>query len=45
MMDDAINIHGTYLKMTKLIDNETILASYMHDMSYGFDWGYKGDTV
>lgn len=45
MMDDAINIHGTYLKVLKKVDNNTIIARYMHDQAYGFDWGYKGDSV
>lgn len=45
MMDDAINIHGTYLKFIKRLDNHTIIAKYMHDQSYGFDWGNPGDSV
>ncbi|WP_293924907.1 right-handed parallel beta-helix repeat-containing protein [Sphingobacterium sp. UBA6320] len=45
MMDDAINIHGTYLKVIQKLDNKTILARYMHEQSYGFDWGYTGDSV
>lgn len=45
MMDDAINIHGTYLKITKRLDDRTLIGRYMHDQSYGFDWGTIGDTV
>lgn len=45
MMDDAINIHGTYLKVTKKIDNKTVIGRYMHGQSYGFDWGYIKDSV
>lgn len=45
MMDDAINVHGTYLKVQKRIDDKTLLAAYMHPQSYGFEWGYEGDTV
>lgn len=45
MMDDAINIHGTYLKVQKRIDDKTLIGEYMHGQSYGFDWGYPGDTV
>ncbi|WP_299399631.1 alpha-1,3-galactosidase B [uncultured Gelidibacter sp.] len=45
MMDDAINIHGTYLKMLKKIDTRTVTAKYMHHQAYGFDWGYAGDSV
>lgn len=45
MMDDAINIHGTYLKLIKRIDERTVLAKYMHSQAYGFDWGYASDSV
>lgn len=45
MMDDAINIHGTYLKITRRIDGKTLVGCYMHGQSYGFDWGYPGDDV
>lgn len=45
MMDDAINVHGTYLKVVKRIDDKTLVAQYMHSQSYGFEWGYKGDSV
>ncbi|MES2775093.1 MAG: alpha-1,3-galactosidase B [Bacteroidota bacterium] len=45
MMDDAINIHGTYLKLIKKIDNKTVIGKYMHGQSFGFDWGYVKDSV
>lgn len=45
MMDDAINIHGTYLKVTGRINDRTLAAAYMHSQSYGFEWGRPGDTV
>lgn len=45
MMDDAINIHGTYLKIIKKIDHKTVIARYIHDQAWGFDWGYNGDKV
>ena len=45
MMDDAINVHGTYLKVIKILDNQTLIARYMHDQSWGFDWGFPGDEV
>lgn len=45
MMDDAINVHGTYLKITKRIDDRTIVGRYMHGQSWGFTWGYAGDKV
>ena len=45
MMDDAINVHGTYLKVIRRVDNKTLIGKYMHSQAYGFDWGYKGDEV
>lgn len=45
MMDDAINIHGTYLKVKQRVDDKTLVGEYMHSQSYGFAWGDPGDTV
>ena len=45
MMDDAINVHGTYLKIISRVDDRTFIAKYMHDQSWGFDWGFAGDSV
>ena len=45
MMDDAVNIHGTYLKITEIIDSATVRGRYMHHQSWGFPWGAPGDTV
>ena len=45
MMDDAINVHGTYLKITACRDNRTVTARYMHNQSWGFAWGAAGEQV
>ena len=45
MMDDAINVHGTYLKVVKRVDDRTLVGRYMHDQSWGFEWGCPGDSV
>lgn len=45
MMDDAINVHGTYLKVIKRVDDHTLVGRYMHDQSWGFEWGRSGDRV
>lgn len=45
MMDDAINVHGTYLKVKQRIDDKTLIGEYMHKQSFGFAWGYAGDVV
>lgn len=45
MMDDAINVHGTYLKVIKRVDDHTLIGRYMHGQSWGFEWGRVGDKV
>ncbi|MDE7110676.1 MAG: alpha-1,3-galactosidase B [Muribaculaceae bacterium] len=45
MMDDAINVHGTYLRIVQVVDSMNVIARYMHPQTYGFDWGAKGDSV
>ncbi|MBQ2456698.1 MAG: right-handed parallel beta-helix repeat-containing protein, partial [Bacteroidaceae bacterium] len=45
MMDDAINVHGTYLKVMKRVDDYTLEGRYMHGQAWGFDWGFAGDKV
>lgn len=45
MMDDAINVHGTYLKVVKRLGDKHLIARYMHGQSWGFEWGNVGDTV
>lgn len=45
MMDDAINVHGTYLKIVRQLNDTTFVGRYMHPQAWGFDWGYTGDSV
>lgn len=44
LMDDAVNIHGTYTKITKISPNK-IKATFVHPQSTGFQWGRVGETV
>ena len=45
MMDDAINVHGTYLKVIKRVDDHTLIGRYMHEQAWGFEWGRVEDEV
>lgn len=45
MADDAINVHGTYLRIIGRPDDHTLIGRYMHHQSWGFKWGDPGDTV
>ena len=45
MADDAINVHGTYLRVIKRMNDHTLQAQYMHPQAWGFMWGEAGDSV
>ena len=45
MMDDAINVHGTYLRIAERLDDHTVIGRYMHEQTYGFYWGKRNDSV
>ena len=45
MMDDAINVHGIYLKVMERVDDHRLRLTYGHDQAWGFAWGDKGDVV
>lgn len=45
MMDDAINVHGIYLKIKERRDDYTFIVRYEHAQAWGFGWGNAGDRV
>lgn len=45
MMDDAINVHGVYLKVIKRLNDSTLVCAFGHEQAWGFNWGNSGDTV
>lgn len=45
MMDDAINVHGIYLKVIERINDRTLLCAFSHEQAWGFNWGNSGDSV
>lgn len=45
MMDDAINVHGIYLKVKERIDDNSLICRYEHNQAWGFAWGDAGDSV
>lgn len=45
MMDDAINVHGIYLKVKERRNDNTLICSYEHNQAWGFAWGDVGDSV
>jgi hypothetical protein len=45
MLDDATNVHGTYMVVSKIIDNKTVELKFKHYQQEGFDFANPGDTV
>ncbi len=45
MLDDATNVHGTYMVVTKIIDEKRISVKPMHYQQDGFDMAEKGDEL
>jgi len=45
MLDDAINVHGTSLRITEIPDRRTIVAKFMHHQSKGFPIASPGDEI
>ncbi len=43
--DDAINIHGTHLRIMEQIGPKQIRVRFMHAQSYGFDAFFPGDDI
>lgn len=43
--DDAINIHGTHLRIVEQVDTCQIRVAFMHDQTYGFQAFYPGDQI
>ena len=45
MMDDAINVHATCLRIEEKIDARTIRCRYIHGQSVGFETFLPGETL
>ncbi len=45
MMDDALNVHGVYLKVIAREGKHTLVGRFMHEQSFGFPWASIGDSV
>ncbi|UOE46302.1 right-handed parallel beta-helix repeat-containing protein [Mucilaginibacter sp. SMC90] len=43
--DDAINVHGTFLKITEKLSPTQVKVRFMHDQTYGFDAFSTGDSI
>ncbi len=45
MLDDATNIHGTYVRVNKIIDDHTLAVETYHPHQNGYLFGEEGDTI
>ncbi len=45
LMDDPINIHGTYVPVIEKIDDFAVKCKFGQDMSHGLLWAVAGDQV
>ncbi|MFH6768821.1 hypothetical protein V8G56_08745 [Gaetbulibacter aquiaggeris] len=45
MLDDATNVHGTYMINNEVIDSVTVAVRFGHFQQQGFDFAEKGDTL
>ncbi|MDR2982708.1 MAG: NPCBM/NEW2 domain-containing protein [Puniceicoccales bacterium] len=45
MMDDAINVHATCLRIEETVDNRTLKARYVHGQSVGFEVVLPGESL
>ncbi len=43
--DDAVNVHGTHLRIIEKLSNRIIKVSFMHPQTYGFNAFIEGDSV
>ena len=45
LMDDPINVHGTSVRIDKLVAPSRLVCRFMHEQSTGMVWGHSGDRV
>lgn len=45
MLDDATNVHGTYLYVEQKYDDRTVLARLNHPQQFGYHFASEGDTI
>ena len=45
MLDDAVNIHGTYMQMEKVISDREFAASFGHRQQRGNHFADRGDAI
>lgn len=45
LMDDPINVHGTYVRIISKLAGNKLLCRFMEPMSVGMEWSEAGDNI
>jgi len=45
MLDDGINVHGTYLRIAEKVSSDTIVLEWPHPQTFGFTFATPGEHV
>lgn len=45
IMDDAVNVHNTYVVVSEILSDTRLRCKFMHHQSIGFIWGRKLEKV
>lgn len=45
LMDDAVNVHGSYVFIEEIVNDTTVICRFPHFQSAGFTWAYKDDEI
>ena len=45
MMDDACNVHGTYLRISEIVNKNTLRARVVHFQQTDFNFAESGDSI
>jgi hypothetical protein len=45
LMDDPINVHGTSVKIIRILSDRSVQARFMHAQSEGMPFGFQGDRI
>lgn len=43
--DDAVNVHGTHLRVVERVNDKTLVVRFMHKQTFGFQAFFPGDEV
>jgi hypothetical protein len=45
LMDDPINVHGTSVRIEKIVSDKELKCKFIHHQSIGMKWGHAGDKI